>query len=205
MALCYYDNALTEKIKSWVNDPSIKITGPDETKRLFAYKADTQNDAPIQLPLIAIHRDRDVDILSVNKKPLTFDGVTIEANKERSGQLNGIPVGIKYYLDIYTRYFEEADEYARNFIFNLINFPKLNITIPYNNANIEHTSNIRIEPTLIDNSDIAERLIAGQFTRMTLSMYIDDAYIFDYKFRKNYVLEVRQQVKLAGDSIVQDA
>lgn len=196
MAIAYYDNALLEKIKSWVNDPNMKITGPDETRRLFQYQADIKDDKPIQLPLIALRRGRDVDILSTNKKPLTFDGATLEANAKQSGMLNGIPIAIKYQLDIYSRYYEEADEYVRDFIFNFINFPKLKIEIPYNNAKIEHISNVRLEQTVVDNSDIAERLAPGQFTRFTLSLYIDDAYIFDYKFRNNYITEIKGEIGL---------
>lgn len=196
MAIAYYDNALLEKVKSWVNDPNMKITGPDETRRLFQYQADIKNDKPIQLPLITLRRGRDVDILSTNKKPLTFDGATLEANSKQSGMLNGIPIAIKYQLDIYSRYYEEADEYIRNFIFNFINFPKLKIEIPYNNVKIEHVSNVRLDPTVVDNSDIAERLAPGQFTRFTLSLYIDDAYIFDYKFRNNYITEIKGEIGL---------
>lgn len=196
MAIAYYDNALLEKVKSWVSDPDMRITGPDETRRLFQAKADMNGDQPIQLPLIALRRGRDVDILSTNKKPLTFDGATLEATSKQSGMLNGIPIAIKYQLDIYSRYYEEADEYVRNFIFYFINFPKLKIEIPYNNAKIEHISNVRLEQTVVDNSDIAERLVPGQFTRFTLSLYIDDAYIFDYKFRKNYQTEIQSEISL---------
>lgn len=196
MAIAYYDNALLNKIKKWVNDPNMRITGPDETKRLFSYYADINRDSPIQLPLIALRRSRDVEILSTNKKPLTFDGATIEATQQQSSQLNGVPIAIRYQLDVYTRYFQEADEYIRNFIFNFINFPKLSIEIPYNNANIEHTSNIRLDTSIADNSDISERLIPGQFTRLTLSLYIDDAYIFDYKFRKNYTITTSGEIGL---------
>jgi hypothetical protein len=38
----------------------------------------------------------------------------------------------------------EGDEYIRNFVFNIINFPQLDITIPYNNLNYKHISNIRM-------------------------------------------------------------
>ena len=200
MALKFYDDALVDKIRKWVNDPNMTITGPDETRRLFEYRADISNDSSIQLPLIALRRGKDFEIISTNKKPLTFDGVTVEANKQRSGILNGIPIAINYQLDIYTRYYAEADEYVRDFIFKFINFPKINITIPYNNANIEHTSNIRLNSNVVDNSDIPERLSLGQFTRFTLSLYIDDAYIFDYKFRNNYAVEIERQISLQGQN-----
>jgi len=39
-----------------------------------------------------------------------------------------------------------------------------------------------------DNSDIAERLISGQFSRLTLQINIDDAYLFDVKVRDNYLI-----------------
>lgn len=200
MAVRYYDEALLTKLKKWVSDEKMKITGPDETRRLFEYRADINNDKPIDLPLITLRRGRDLQILSTNKKPLTFDGITLNANTKRSDMLNAIPIHINYQIDIYTRYFAEGDEYLRNFIFNIINFSKLDIHIPYNNSSIEHTSTIRLEQTVSDNSDIAERLIPGQFCRFTIPIYIDDAYLFDYKFRPNYSIEVSGEIGLKGQS-----
>lgn len=199
MAISYYDNALCNKLKNWVGDSKIKITGPEETRRLFQYRADTSNDGPIQLPLITLRRGNDIQILSVNKKPLVFDGLTLNANKNQSDQLNGIPIHLSYQIDIFTRYFEEADEYTRNFIFNLIKFPKLEINIPYNNSNIKHNANIKLEGTVTNNSDIQERLIAGQFTRFTIPIYIDDAYLWDYKIRPNYSIEYEVEVKFKDE------
>ncbi|MBO5711334.1 MAG: hypothetical protein J6R47_00710, partial [Acholeplasmatales bacterium] len=98
---------------------------------------------------------------------------------------NAIPIGIAYQLDIYTRYLEEADEYARNFIFNIINYPKLTIELPYESQGIKHDANIRITSDIDDNSDIPERLIPGQFTRLTLGINIDDAYLFDVRVKDN--------------------
>jgi hypothetical protein len=40
MSIKLYDDALTKKIKNWVNDDRLKITGPDETRRLFQHLAD---------------------------------------------------------------------------------------------------------------------------------------------------------------------
>ena len=199
MAFYYYDEALTNKLKDWVGDNTIKITGPDETKRLFQYKADITGDEPIKLPLIALRRGRDVNILDINKKPLVFDGLTLNANKDQSDQLNGIPIHLNYTIDIFTRYERECDEYVRNFIFNIIKFPKIQIQIPYNNSNIIHNSNIRLEGSATNNSDIPERLIAGQFTRFTIPIYIDDAYLFDYRFRPNYNIEYEVEVKFKDE------
>ena len=199
MALYYYDEAIINKLKYWVGDKDITITSPDETKRLFQYKADITNDEPIKLPLITLRRGRDVNILDVNKKPLVFDGLTLNANKDQSDQLNGIPISLTYVIDIYTRYERECDEYLRNFIFNIIKFPKIQIQIPYNNSNITHTSNIRLEGNATDNSEIPERLIAGQFTRFTIPIYVDDAYLFDYKIKENYKLDYEFEVKFKDE------
>jgi chorismate synthase len=48
-----------------------------------------------------------------------------------------------------------------------------------------HISNIRLTTEVEDNSDIPERLISGQFTRLTIGIDIDDAYLFDVRIRDN--------------------
>ena len=189
MSIRYYDEALTEKIKSWVKDPDMRVLSPNDSTRLFQMKADLNNDKPLQLPLIAISRDSEIEIINTNKHALTYDGAHIEVDEEKSKQLNAIPIKISYQLDIYTKYFTEADEYIRNFVFNLINYPRLSIEIPYNNSKIVHNFTIQLDSTISDNSDISERLIAGQFTRMTLKFYIDDAYLFSVPFMKNWKIE----------------
>ena len=196
MAIRYYDKALMEKIQRWVKDSNMKILGPNESSRLFQIQADEKNDKPLSLPLIAISRDTDIEILSTTKKALSYDGGHIDANKNESEVLNGIPIKISYQLDIYTRYFSEADEYVRNFVFNIINYPRISISIPYNNASVEHDSNIMLESQISDNSDIPERLIPGQFTRMSLRIYIDDAYLFSVPFMNNWSIEQTEDINI---------
>lgn len=145
-----------------------------------------------------------MEILSIAKKPLTYDGYRskgIAGKVNRVDQLNGIPIKLEYQLDIYTRYYEEAEEYVRQFIFNIINYPKLSIEIPYNDAKISHVSNIRLDTTVQDNSDVPERLIVGQFTRKTISIYIDDAYLFSYNIKEagkieNTKIEIKYNDKI---------
>ena len=108
--------------------------------------------------------------------------------------MNAIPVSIQYQLDVYTRYFEEADEYMRNIVFNIINFPKLTIRIPYQDEQREHDANVRLLSEVEDNSDIPERLIPGQFTRLSLSLYIDDAYLWDVRTRNNLAIDFQLDV-----------
>ena len=133
--------------------------------------------------MIVLNRTGGYSVLDMGlaKHPISYDGVKIRFTEESSVLLNAIPISIPYQLDVYTRYFEEADEYTRNLVFNIINYPKLTVTIPYNNENYKHDANIRMESEIQDNSDIPERLSIGQFTRMTISLYIDDAYLWDIK------------------------
>lgn len=195
MAIRYYDEALVNKLKNWTSNTDVTITGPDETRRMFEVIADKTKDKPIKLPLICLRRGKGFEVQSTSKKPLSFDAMSLEDTKEKSLQLNAIPINIPYQLDIYTRYFAEADEYVRNFIFNIINYPKLEITLPYMGKNVIQVANIRMMGNVEDNSDIPERLVPGQFTRYTLSLYIDDAYLYDLRIRDNYSISATIDAK----------
>lgn len=178
MAISLIDDALYAKIQSWIKDPKMVFLKPNETLRLFQTVADQTNDKPITLPLIALSRDSEVEILQTNKKPLSFSGTILDANTKNVQMLNGIPIEVGYQLDIYTKGYAEGDEYLRNFIFNFVNHPKLLVTIPYNKVNFQHTANVRISSTVTDTSDIPQRLFSGQFTRWTIRLNVDDCYIF---------------------------
>lgn len=190
MSLKLYDDALIEKIRGWTKNSSLQIVGTEQSKRLFEVIADENKDSPIQLPLISIKRRGGYDILNINKKPLTFDGLSLDSTVKKTIQLNAIPISIKYQIDIYTRYFEEADQYQRNIVFNIVNFPKLQIFIPYNDVQIQHDSNIRLLSEVQDNSEIPERLVQGQFTRLSLGVEVDDAYLWDARLRDNISIDV---------------
>ena len=185
MAVRFYDEALVAKLKKWTQDTDVTLLGVNETKRRFEVLADKNNDQPIKLPLITLSRNGGYTILSKNKKPLSYDGNTFVRSSDKSALLNGIPISIQYQIDIYTRYLEEADEYARNIVFNIVNYPKLNIEIPYEDLGLTHDANIMLSSDVDDNSDIPERLIPGQFTRLTIGIVIDDAYLFDVRIKKN--------------------
>ena len=189
MALYLYDESLVNKIKGWTQNTDVRVYGPNETARLFSTIADENNDEPVRLPLISISRPEGFTITNVNKQPLSFDGLTMEASYDKSIMLNAIPISLSYQIDIYTRYQKEADEFARNFIFNIVNFPVLTVKLPYNNSNIEHDSIIYLEGNVADNSDVPERIVAGQFTRYTLNISVPDAYLWDVRVRDNVHVE----------------
>lgn len=188
-----YDEALLAKLNKWTEKTELHIYGPEETRRMLEVIADNTNDKPIKLPIVCLRRKGGYTILNINKKPLTYDGLAIRGDtQERTAMvLNAIPISIQYQLDIYTRYLKEADAYCRDFIFNIINHPNVQVVVPYNDANFVHNSTIRVSADVEDNSNIPERLITGQFTRMSLSLDIDDAYLWDTKVRKNIELDIR--------------
>ena len=186
MSTYLYDEALVEKLRNWTKNTQVKVFSPDDTKRLIETIADESNDSPVELPIICLRRKTGLNIINPNKRPLTYDGLTLEANPDTSLQLNAIPIDVQYQLDIYTRYFKEADEFLRNIIFNIINYPKLTIKVPCDSLDIEHDGYIRMTNNVDDNSSIPERLIPGQFTRLTCNVYIDDAYLWNAKVRTNY-------------------
>ena len=185
MGVKLYDDALLNKFKKWTAGTHLTLSGVNDTKRLFEVIADTNNDKPIELPLIALRRPGGYTIQSKYKQPRSFMGHTMARTDAVGAKLNAIPIGITYQLDIYTRYLEEADEYARNIVFNIINYPKLEVEIPYEDMGFTHISNIRLTTEVEDNSDIPERLIPGQFTRLTIGFDIDDAYLWDVRIRDN--------------------
>lgn len=184
MSLTLYDKAITEKIKAWILDPKMVVLSPDETTRMFEWKADIDEDKPIQLPFITIKRNRDVTIRDSGNKALTRAGKVFNNEKGVSDHLNAIPISISYVINIYTRYLEQADEYVRNFVFNFINYPGIVIKIPYNDSSLEYTSFLTLQDTITDNSDIPERLVPGQFSRLTLNISLNDAYLFSYNRRR---------------------
>lgn len=193
MAVRYYDNELLNKIRSWVIDPNMKILGPADARQFFQQRADRTHDKALALPQIVLSRTGYCDINNPNKQALSYDGGHIETvSDRRSGVLNAIPIKLSYQLDIYTRYFDEADEYARNFIFNLINYPSLEINIPYQNANIKHRSQITLNPRITDNSNNSNRLAPDQFSRVSINFDINDAYLFSIPIMYNYDVDESQ-------------
>lgn len=201
MSVNLYDEALLEKLKQWTLDTNIHVYGPQDTKQLFATIADENKDKEIQLPIIVLRRRGGFSILNTTKRPLSFDGATLDANHNKASQLNAIPISIGYQIDVYTRYFQEADEFARNIVFNIVNYPKVTVNIPYNNQNYKHDSNIRLQGEVEDTSDIPERLISGQFSRISMKIDIDDAYLFDVRYRDVYSLEV---TSVLSDNTIED-
>ena len=71
-------------------------------------------------------------------------------------------------------------------VYNIINYPRLDIKIPYYDENYIHYSNIHMSGEVDNTSDIPERLSSGQFTRLSIPIVVDDAYLFDVQYKKTW-------------------
>jgi len=187
MALEYYDDAIIAKLKKWMpTNLQLRILKPNETKRLFETMADDSGDKNVKLPLIALSKNNDIELLLNVKAPRSFDGFKISQTEAETVQMNVIPIKLQYQMDIFTKTYEESTEYLRQFLFKLINNPVIKIGVPYNDQHIEQIANIRILNTVSDTSDIPQRLFTGQFTRWTIQMEIQDAFLYDIPYRRNW-------------------
>lgn len=227
MAIHYYDDLVIAKLQRWIPEASnLRVLHPDETKKFFELTADDNKDQAFQLPLIAVSRKDELELLSVVKSPKSYDGLRLiptgvstdlsnlkgKAYEKARSELpsgtftyNVIPIRPEYQLDIYTKTAEECEEYVRNFLFKLINNPYMRMEIPYNDLKIEHTCYIRILPNIANTSSISERIFSGQFTRWTIQFEIHDAFLFSIPYKKNWniiepEIETSKAIHLPGET-----
>lgn len=197
MAIRYYDEALANKINSWLpksKNRKIQVLKPDEVKRLFTIEADERDDKPIQLPLIAISRETQIDVMHPTKRAMSFDGMMLKSDGKHTLQLDAVPIALTYQIDIYTRHFDEGDELLRELIFKIINNPQLTITLPYNNQNLIQVCAMKMQGQVEDTSSISERIFSGQFTRWTLRLDIDGAYLYSIPYVDNVKVEYELEI-----------
>lgn len=199
MAIRYYDEALANKINSWLpksKNRKIQVLKPDEVRRLFMIEADERDDKPIQLPLIAISRETQIDVMHPTKRAMSFDGIMLKSDSKHTLQLDAVPISLTYQIDIYTRHFDEGDELLRELIFKIINNSQLTVNLPYNNQNLIQVCSMKMQGQVEDTSAISERLFNGQFTRWTLRLDIDGAYLYSIPYvdnvHVNYGLEINR-------------
>ena len=188
MSLKMYDEAVLDKLRKWTNDTDVHVYGHDDTRRLFEVVASEGRDSPIKLPILCLRRIGGLHLINPNKTVLSYDAITADKTEKTSLKLNAIPIDIEYQLDIYSKFQEEAEEYLREIVFNIINNPTCSVEIPYNDLNFVHHATLRISSDIDDTSDIPERLVVGQFTRYSVHLNVDDAYLWDVKHRLNKVI-----------------
>ena len=185
MSTYLYDKALVEKLKKWTDNTKVTVISPDETRNLFETIADQRNDKPISLPMMCLRKNPSYTLELAGKAPLTYSALTHEANIERSTKLMAIPIRLTYRIDIYARYYEEADEYMRNLVFNMYNYPVFTINIPYEGMGYTHNASMVIDKTIENTSSSQERLAFGQFTKLSIGFEVKDAYLLDVRTKDN--------------------
>lgn len=209
MAIRYYDDVIAAKLKRWNPAADLRVLKPSEVKRLFALNAEDTGDNKLTLPCIALSRNNDLEIEANIKTPKSYAGLRLSPNAaemrslnkrntdgtmpkipEKTLLLNAIPVRPQYQLDIYTKTAEEGDEYLRQYLFKLINNPVIKIVVPYNGVEVDQIANIRVLNSVSDTSEISERLFSGQFNRWTIQFEVQDAFLYDIPYRKNWKLYV---------------
>ena len=185
MSISLYDEAVYKLIYGRVKDSKMRILRPEESKYLFQMRADMNNDKPITLPLVSISRNNNIEILSTQKQPLSFDGVKMQINPKEAMLLSRIPIKLEYQLDIWTQKELDCENWIREFVFLLINNPIIEITLPYHGANFKQQATIRLANEIVDNSDADNKLFKDQYTRMTLTFNIDDANLYSIPIKQN--------------------
>ena len=199
MSVNLYDEALVRKVRNWVKDKNVTILSPDDSSRLFNFEAMVSEKDKLQLPLISITRDRQIDVRLTGKRPDTSYGRVFNSENGRTDHLNSVPITLTYQIDIYTKYEAECLEYVRNFVFNIINYPKLVIDIPYNDSQLKQASYMSLQPAILNNSDIPERVVAGQFYRYAIGFKLKDAYLYSYNVKD--IPQVEAGVDIASEYI----
>ena len=199
MAIRYYDDVIAAKLKRWNPIADLRVLKPNEVKRLFTLNAEDSGDKPLTLPCIVLSRNNDLEIEANIKTPKSYAGLKLKQTEAETLLLNAIPVRPQYQIDIYTKTAEEGDEYLRQYLFKLINNPVIKIVVPYNGVEVEQIANIRVMNTVSDTSEISERLFTGQFNRWTIQFEVQDAFLYDIPYRKNWKLYLDDSEVLPAD------
>jgi len=59
----------------------------------------------------------------------------------------------------------------------------LTAIIPYLGEDIEHKSTIQMSEEIEDNSDVPERFVPGNFTRLSIQLVVPNAYLWDTRVK----------------------
>lgn len=81
MSVNLYDESLLQKLKYWTEKTDVTVYNVDESARLIEVLANKTDDKSIKLPIIAIRRPNGFVINNKNKKPLSFDGLSIDSSQ----------------------------------------------------------------------------------------------------------------------------
>lgn len=200
MSVRLYDEALVNKIKSWLpTKTKLQVLRPDEVSRLYEINAQENSDQPIKLPLIAISRDPDVSLNLATWSSKSRDGYIYTRSEDKALMFKDIMIELNYQIDVYTKYAKEADSLLVELIYKLMLDNQITVDVKNEeNLDIKHVSTITLDPTVRDTSDISERVFPGQFTRWTLTVSIKDAHLFSLPVKDLWSVET-EKLDVEGD------
>lgn len=186
---------LIEVLADKTDDKSIKLP-IIAIRRTSGFTIDNSNKKPLAYDGLHINDEnankfnelkRQLYNGEISKKYYTEQAAQLSLISQNSStaEINAIPISIPYKLDVYTRYQKENDIYIRNLIFNIVNFPTLQVEFKYNGIEKMHNGNMRLSNNSVSADSGSIRLFADQVVKQTLDIVIDDAYLWDLRVRKN--------------------
>ena len=205
MAFRYYDDIIAAKITGWMpSAANIRVLRPDETKQLFETLANDSKHERLTLPLIALSRNNDITLDLNIKNSKSYDGYRLSQDESGTSLLNTIPVKLMYQMDIFAKKVSDAEDYVREYLFKIINNPTVKIGVPNASTNasddyLYFTANMRVLDTVSDTSSIPQRLFTGQFSRWTIQIELQDAYLFNIPYKQNWKLYIDENNLLPDD------
>lgn len=189
-----YDKAIVEAFEFWTKD-NITIVGPENAFQQYA----EENKDQLTLPLAVLNR-QPWKLKETSKSTKTFDGAKIVTETNKTIKLLAIPIELHYQLDLYAKTLTQCDNMVREFIFKIINVPKITLDIPYNrDIHLTHHFNLKLGDTVENNSDIVEHINRGQYYRQTLDIYVEDAYLWNVVEKDNVKLHCADSDLLVVD------
>lgn len=191
MSVYLYDEAIVNKLRFWFNDPNISVADPDT---VLSYRADVSPTDEVKLNIVSLTRLK-WEITSKGKTPLSRDGWKYKGSEKNIEQLRAIPIRIDYQIDFISRKRKQNDNLVREFVYKILNNPKLVVSIPYNDSSKTHNFSINIDSVVEDNSDIAQHLDKGERFRSTLTLSVEDAYLFAYTIKDTVSIDADVDTK----------
>ncbi len=201
---------MLEVIADKTNDKSIKLP-IISIRRPSGYTISNPNKKPmtfdgfnmeneLSLQLKELYRDRSMGTISEKEFNERYKTLKNLIDNSSQAMLNAIPITISYDIDIYTRYQRENDLYVRNLIFNIINYSTLQVEFTYNGVSMRTNANLILEEN-VENTSSSISIFADQICRQTLSVRIEDAYLWDIRVKGVVSLDYDQIVFGQGNGI----
>lgn len=190
MSLMYYDIAMLKKVKALY--PETFFAAPEE---IFGMNAKNHGGTKVVMPMIGVYRMPDISINTAYYNDMQVrNGVVGLRNTHRNIEFPGndvashiLPVSLQYQIDVYSIKREICDGLAAELALEFYENPWVNVNLKCVSEECVQQFSVRIDESLSDNTSISEFDDTGRFYRLTLTVNIDQAYLF--RVDKTWVIE----------------